>query len=149
MDGHAPPSSYVGVERNPQISQLGPQKWLAITKIRNSQAQACGTFPRREKQGAPPTFIAIFIGFTFNYRYVEDAAAADDDGLAGLGGQSDGDSFHQDGKRKSSANKKEERRRLMRDDRFEEGVVIDHEDPYPTLHRGSKRDTSGYDQVDA
>jgi hypothetical protein len=99
--------------------------------------------------GLMVVFIAIFIGFTFNYRYVEDAAAADDDGLAGLGGQSDGDSFHQDGKRKSSANKKEERRRLMRDDRFEEGVVIDHEDPYPTLHRGSKRDTSGYDQVDA
>lgn len=103
--------------------------------------------------GLMVVFIAIFIGFTFNYRYVEDAAAAADDGLAGLGGQSDGDSFHQDGKRKSSSsNKKEERRRLMRDDRFEEGVVIDHEDPYPTLHRGnhsSKRDTSGYDQLDA
>jgi energy-coupling factor transporter transmembrane protein EcfT len=102
--------------------------------------------------GLMVVFIIIFIGFTFNYRYVEDVAAVEssnDDvgGLAGLGGQTD-DGYTSSGKRKSS--KKDERRRLMRDDRFDEGIVIDHEEdgahPATLRNTGGKRD--GYDQVD-
>jgi hypothetical protein len=62
MDGLAPPRPTAEVKRNPQISQLGPHKWLVRAKIRNSQAQACGTRLCWKKARVAPTFIIIFIG---------------------------------------------------------------------------------------
>lgn len=110
--------------------------------------------------GLMGVFIVIFMGFTFNYRYVEDESAAlsasssspsSSSGGLGLGVRGDDEDFPDEGlpggRRRTT---KEERRRLMRDDRYDEGVIIDAEEQSTlsgaTTHR-SKRE--GYDPIDA